>query len=679
MDVERIEKFSLSDITNTLSVGMDKNRVMPTHVKGAPSVVRIGLVLNQRFVLKELIGEGGMGKVYKAIDLRREEVHDPNPYVAIKLLNENIRRIAGAMTALQREAVVAQALKHNGIASVYDYNRDELHAYIVMELIEGYTLDQFIIANYPEGLPAPQSYKVINKLIQAVLFAHKNGVVHADIKPSNIKVLPNGDVKVMDFGLARVISLMSVKQKVREGHVDSQWLSPSLSSAITPSYATLARIKGREPVKVDDVYALGCVIYLILTGRHPYKRLSPEKALKMEIKPDRPVSITKHQWRLLQQTLNPNIEKESTIMNVLSLSFSPKNYVVKKLKYRAFFAAATALILAALLPVSNWFNNDLPVWNIRYSGEGKSAQLLDNYLLERTVERDLSVKEIYLPFLTQTWSNRWADEYSLFSQTLTEVNQNAKLLQNDLSIVERLFPLLSNNVQFSLYRAKLEKIRANTLVDVLTHYENQLIAYLQDPETEKELTNQSLFDDIEILKSMGRFATEIQSDPRLLFAFQREIQKDWRAKSYLTLVDKLGLAKILFPENSEFDEVIKAVDLKVNSSVIVTENSEHELKKINSLLNEYGRPSLTYLPVYDEIIKNLYIASSNNLDLNPKHRDLFESTKQRYLSLSGDEQGWDNINYKARVLYSRELARTGRINEAYAIVDEMIASSLRSL
>ncbi len=638
----------------------------------APSVC-IGSVLNKRFALIELLGEGGMGTVYKAIDLRREEVLDTSPYVAIKLLNDNVRRVTGSMMALQREAVVAQSLKHVGIASVYDYNRDESHAYIVMELIEGYTLDQFIITSCPDGMPSPKSYQFINKLIQAVICAHEQGVIHADIKPSNIKVLPNGDVKLMDFGLARVVSLMSVTPQATDNNVGSQWLR----SAITPSYATIARINGRQPVKVDDVYALGCVIYLILTGRHPYQRMSPDKAQEFKINPRRPSSLTRSQWRNLQQALDPNIEKESQVINALHHSFSPKNIAIQKFKNRAVSGALILLMILALLPISNWFINDFPILKIKHSTGVKTAQLLDDYLLYDSDARDLSIKESYLPFLLKQWRERWDGTDSIFVEKLHERHLKAQSLQYDLSIAKRLMPLLPNSKPLSLYRSKLEKIRANTMAELFNQYENILTLYQEKTELITEQTLQQLADDIGLLKSLAGPVVITQADPRLLFVFQKEIQKEWGARRYLPLVEKLLIAKRIFPDSREFNEVLAYVNFKLLSGFNSAVESEQKRVEIDSMLNVGDPPSLIYLPVYDEIIKNVYLASANNLDINPFHRDLFESTKQRYFLLGGDELNWQKITQQAMLQYGRELAKSGQINEAYATIDRMMETSLR--
>jgi len=119
------------------------------------------------------------------------------------------------------------------------------------------------------------------------------------------------------------------------------------------------------------------------------------------------------------------------------------------------------------------------------------------------------------------------------------------------------------------------------------------------------------------------------------------------------------------------------VSLKVSSEMTGTDGREHKRIKIMTLLDESSKPSHIYSPVYDDILENVYLASANNLDLNPLHRDLFEHTKQRYFLLGGQESNWEKMTQKAKLQYGRKLAQSGRINEAYAFIDNMMATSLR--
>jgi len=168
--------------------------------------VRIGVgdVLRDRFVIEENIGEGGMGLVFRARDRRREEARDRNPFVAIKLLGDDFKSHPDALIALQREARRMQQLSHPNIAAVYDFDRDGPHVYLVMELLEGEALDRILTRNAHAALPMEQTRRVIEGAGSALRHAHSRGVVHSDFKPANVFVTRSGEVKVIDFGIARI-------------------------------------------------------------------------------------------------------------------------------------------------------------------------------------------------------------------------------------------------------------------------------------------------------------------------------------------------------------------------------------------------------------------------------------------------------------------------------------------
>ncbi|MDH5246380.1 MAG: serine/threonine protein kinase, partial [Betaproteobacteria bacterium] len=151
-----------------------------------PARPGVGDVLRDRFVIESVIGEGGMGVVFRARDRRREEALDRNPYVAIKFLGDQLKSHPDALIALQREARRMQQLSHPHIASVYDFDRDGAHVYLVMELLEGDSLDRVLERNPGVGLPVDQARKLIEQAGRALRHAHSRGVVHSDFKPANV-------------------------------------------------------------------------------------------------------------------------------------------------------------------------------------------------------------------------------------------------------------------------------------------------------------------------------------------------------------------------------------------------------------------------------------------------------------------------------------------------------------
>ena len=142
--------------------------------------------------LRRKIGSGGMGTVFKARDLRREEAQDRHPYVAVKTLNIDVLQRDDSLKILQREARKAQGLAHPNIVRVHDFDRDGSTLFLTMELLEGTSLDAILQKNGLQGAPLAGVLPILRQVVSALQFAHGEGIVHSDLKPANIIVLPNG-------------------------------------------------------------------------------------------------------------------------------------------------------------------------------------------------------------------------------------------------------------------------------------------------------------------------------------------------------------------------------------------------------------------------------------------------------------------------------------------------------
>ncbi len=229
-------------------------------------------MIKQRFKLLDVLGGGGMGKVFKGIDLLKEEARDKNPCMAIKLLNEDFKSHPEAFISLQRESSRQQKLAHQNIATVYDFDRiggKGTPVYITMELMEGQPLNTYIkkVVKKQGGLPFDEAFGMIKQLASALEYAHKRRLVHSDFKPGNAFLCNDGMVKTLDFGIAR-----AVKNPIT-GEAEKTLFDPGKLGALTPAYASLEMLEGEEPDTRDDTYALGCVAYELLTGKHPFNKL----------------------------------------------------------------------------------------------------------------------------------------------------------------------------------------------------------------------------------------------------------------------------------------------------------------------------------------------------------------------------------------------------------------------
>ena len=265
-------------------------------IDGLERIKGVGDTLNGRFVLEECIGFGGMGTVYKALDLRKLEASDRNPYIAIKVLNVQFRGHPKSLIALQREAKKAQALAHPNIVRVYDFDRDGPMVYLTMEYLTGGPLSRRLRAPGFGGVPFAEALHIVAGITKALSYAHERGFVHCDLKPANVFLTDNGDVKVIDFGIARVFHKP-------EEVVEATVFDPGSLGAMTPAYASPEMLEHREPDPRDDVYALACIAYELLTGRHPFDRVPATQARNSGLKPQRPQNLGNGPWKALRHAL----------------------------------------------------------------------------------------------------------------------------------------------------------------------------------------------------------------------------------------------------------------------------------------------------------------------------------------------------------------------------------------
>lgn len=256
-----------------------------------------GHVIKDRFVIDTLLGRGGMGMVYKARDLRKEETQDRDPWVAIKVLGPALRSNQLMVMALQREARKAQSLAHPNIATVYDFDRDGELVYMTMELLRGASLEEFL-QSHPNGVPREQARSMIRGLCLGLAYAHNKQIIHSDFKPGNIFVTEDGSVKVLDFGIARAAPVGTLDE-----HAETTQFDAGTLGALTPTYAALEMFEGTQPHPSDDVYALAIVSYQLLTGRHPFGYQSAREASDKRLHANPIPGLKRSEWRAIERGL----------------------------------------------------------------------------------------------------------------------------------------------------------------------------------------------------------------------------------------------------------------------------------------------------------------------------------------------------------------------------------------
>jgi serine/threonine protein kinase len=210
------------------------------------------------FRITEAIGAGGMGVVYKATDLRLQRT------VALKLLPPELSNDDGRRSRFEREARAASSLNHPNIVTVYEVDRDGDLDFIAMEFVEGETLRDTIA----KGLSVETTLRYATQIADALAVAHAAGIVHRDLKPGNVIVKPDGQVKVLDFGLAKHVAGGSVD--TRAPTLSGELQTAQGSVAGTLAYMSPEQAEGRPLDARSDIFSFGIVLYEMLTGRRPF-------------------------------------------------------------------------------------------------------------------------------------------------------------------------------------------------------------------------------------------------------------------------------------------------------------------------------------------------------------------------------------------------------------------------
>jgi formylglycine-generating enzyme required for sulfatase activity len=251
-----------------------------------------------RFGLAELAGEGGMSRVYKAVDLRMVEAGSDNPHVAVKILNIPFEDVNDAMALLHREMRHLQDLVHPNIVRVFDCDRDGDTVFMTMEFLAGATLTSKVRAPGFGGVAAAEALPIIRSIAAALEFAHSKRVVHGDLTPGNVMVAHSGVVKVIDFGIARLIA---DPVKTFMGRASAR---ADAVTGVTPAYASPQMLESRSADLRDDVYSLGCIAWELLTGSHPFNRKQSTLARDAGDKLERHPRLTARQYRALVHALH---------------------------------------------------------------------------------------------------------------------------------------------------------------------------------------------------------------------------------------------------------------------------------------------------------------------------------------------------------------------------------------
>ncbi len=263
-----------------------------------------GSMLRDRYRLLERVDSGSMGVVYKALDRHLGQdvlAAAAEATVAIKVLSPALARHPEALRALQQEAAKGRCLHHPNIVRFIDLDREDDLYFIVMEWLDGHSLAELLDSGALADDRA-RALDIIRQLGEALHDAHQRGVIHADVKPGNVIVLPDGTVKLVDFGVARI--------RQQRPEVDQEL---SILRAATPAYASMQVLTGEEPVASDDVFSLACLAYRMIAGHRVFGPRNAAEAAAEGMEPQRPPDLDDAQWKALRKGLSyARVARQST-------------------------------------------------------------------------------------------------------------------------------------------------------------------------------------------------------------------------------------------------------------------------------------------------------------------------------------------------------------------------------
>jgi serine/threonine protein kinase len=335
--------------------------------RSAPPGVEIGRVLRNRYVIESGLGRGGIGTVFKALDRYRCDLPEGNRHVAIKFLNKKTDG-AQLLSNLRREFFCAQALSHPNIVKVYELELEGDAAFFTMELLDGELLSDLIGRLGPAPISRTMAWTIIREVGAALAHAHSRNVAHGDLKPQNIMMTKSGEVRLLDFGASNTLPRHIAGAGATHG---------TRITALTPAYACCELLEGQHADPRDDLYALACLSYELLSGKHPFDRRRSSEARDRGMLAQRPPGLTRRQWETLRSGLAWKRQDRSMTVHdwIARLTAAPAaSSILRPLHSTpARRAAAVALGASVILGLGLWAAFHAPSSDRKIGGDAATA------------------------------------------------------------------------------------------------------------------------------------------------------------------------------------------------------------------------------------------------------------------------------------------------------------------
>lgn len=409
----------------------------------------VGRILGNRYRLLELIGEGGMALVYKAEDSLLCRA------VAVKILRPQYASDAEFVERFHREAKAAASLSHPNVVNIFDVGKEDKIDYIVMEYIPGDNLKDIIKRDAP--MAVERALDITRQIGEALHHAHQRNIIHRDIKPHNILVTPEGQIKVTDFGIARAISASSFTQT---GMVVG-----------SVQYSSPEQVKGGVVGPQSDLYSLGCVLYELLTGTIPYQgdtsisiamqHLQGDLVPIRELRPDIPAVVAKIVEQAMAKELTERYASALAILKDISFIDS-KDYRKRN------------LINNTDLPTQTWKSVSIPEEPDRKDDRNILAWLISGLVISLILVGIIAF--VFISFTNPFTRSQEAEVPELVGKELIDARQIVKNQRLNLKVINYLYNSeYPNGTIISQRPLAGEKRKINSEIEVVVSKGTQLV------------------------------------------------------------------------------------------------------------------------------------------------------------------------------------------------------------
>ncbi len=254
----------------------------------------VGDTLRGRYRVTAIIGRGGSGTVFEVVDQYLADAATNPPRLALKVLNSEVTRRPAVLRALLAEFLTLRSLTHPNIVRVHDFDRDDQMGFFTMELLCG-SSSAVMVGAHGGALARAHARSIVQDVGMALAHAHSRAIVHGDINPQNIFLTDDGEVRLLDFGSSNPAPS-----------------SPLGVPVATLRYASCEILEGRPAGPADDVFALACVAYVLLSGRHPFANRTALQARAEQLRPPRPRGLRRRHWMALRSALDLRGDRRPT-------------------------------------------------------------------------------------------------------------------------------------------------------------------------------------------------------------------------------------------------------------------------------------------------------------------------------------------------------------------------------